>query len=121
MSAPTSISTKGLLIQYDFCTGCKACEMACKKDHELAFGDYGIKVLQYGPAKEAESGRYDFFFVPTPTNLCDLCVDRIEAGKLPACVHNCQSKVMEYGEVEELAKKMTYIPKCVLFAPGAKE
>ena len=48
-------------------------------------------------------------------------IKRRAEGKLPACVHNCQSKVMEYGDVEELAKKLTEIKKCVLFAPGEKE
>ena len=100
MSAAISRSNRGIIIQYDFCTGCHACEVACKKERGL--------------------GRWDYFFLPAPTDLCNLCEERVEAGKLPACVHNCQAKVMEYGDVEQLAKKMTYIKKCVLFAPGDK-
>ncbi len=119
MSASISTSNQGLIIQYDFCTGCHACEVACKKEHGLAKDQFGIKILQYGPAKKPD-GRWDYFYLPTPTDLCDVCNERLGEGKLPVCVHNCQSKVMEYGNVEELAKKMTYIKKCVLFAPGAK-
>ena len=109
----------GLLINYNYCTGCHSCEVACKKEHSFAKGEYGIKVFDYGPAL-MPNGRYDFFYLPAPTDLCDMCADRLVEGKLPACVHNCQSKVMEYGDVEELAKKMTTIAKCVLFAPGEK-
>ena len=126
MNEPTSNlasirpSHRGLIIQYEFCTGCHSCEVACKKELDLPKGQFGIKLLEYGPVKK-EDGRWDYFFIPAPTDLCDLCSERVEAGKIPACVHNCQSKVMEFGDVEELAKKMTYIRKCVLFAPGEKE
>ena len=120
MSATISTNNRGLLIQYDFCTGCHSCEVACKKEHGLAKGEYGIKLMEYGPAKKPD-GRWDYFFVPVPTDRCDMCAERLDAGKIPACVHHCQPKVMEYGDVEELAKKLAYIKKCVLFAPGDKE
>ena len=114
------LANKGLIIQYEFCTGCHSCEVACKKELNLPKGQFGIKLLEYGPVQE-ESGRWDYFFIPAPTDLCDLCARRLEKGKLPACVHNCQSKVVMYGEVEELAKKMVSVRKCVLFSPGEKE
>ncbi len=120
MSATISTDRLGLIIQYDFCTGCHACEVACKREHDFQKGEFGITVFEYGPAKKPD-GRYDFFYLPAPTDLCDMCIERLEEGKLPACVHNCQSKVMEYGDVEELAKKMAFIPKCVLYAPGDKD
>ena len=125
MNEPTSTlasiqpSQRGLVIQYEFCTGCHSCEVACKKELDLPKGQFGIKLLEYGPVKK-EDGRWDFFFIPTPTDLCHMCAERLEMGKIPACVHNCQAKVMEFGDVEELAKKMTYIRKCVLFSPGDK-
>lgn len=119
MTATISISKRALIIQYDYCTGCHSCEVACKVEHGFKEGEFGIKVFEYGPAK-LPNGRYDFFYIPVPTDLCDVCSDRLEAGKLPVCVHNCQPKVMEYGDVEELAKKMGSIKKCALFAPGEK-
>lgn len=120
MSESTSISNKGLLIQYDYCTGCHACEVACKKELGLPKGNFGIRVMEYGPAKKPD-GRWDYFFIPVPTDLCDLCRQRLDVGKLPSCVHTCQSKIMEYGDVGELAKKLSYIKKCVLFAPGEQD
>lgn len=120
MSVSTSISNKGILIQYDYCTGCHACEVACKREHDFAKGDCGITVMQYGP-KQDPDGTWDYFYLPATTNLCDFCIDRLEADKLPVCVHNCQAKIMEYGDVEDLARKMSYIKKCVLYAPGPKD
>lgn len=115
-----NLSNKGLIIQYEFCTGCHSCEVACKKELNLPKGQFGIKLLEYGPVQK-EDGRWDYFFIPTPTDLCNLCAERLSQRKLPACVHNCQSKVMMYGNVEDLAKKMVSIRKCVMFSPGDKD
>jgi len=49
--------------------------------------------------------------------MCTLCGTRVAEGKKPACVQHCQAQVMEYGEVEELSKKMVNKRKMVLFAP----
>lgn len=118
MSALTSTSHKGIIIQYDYCTGCHSCEVACKKELGLPKGEFGIKLMQYGPARTRDD-KWDYFYLPAFTDHCTLCVERLDAGKLPACVHNRQAKVMEYGELDELAKKMGSIKKCVLF-PRAK-
>ena len=79
MSAAISRSNRGIIIQYDFCTGCHACEVACKKERGLEAGQFGIKVMEYGPAKKPD-GRWDYFFLPAPTDLCNLCEERVEAG-----------------------------------------
>jgi len=120
MSASNSLDPKGIIIQYDFCDGCHACEMACKQELGLEPDEYGIKIMSYGP-RLMKDGTWDFFNIPVPTDYCDLCAKRVESGKLPACVHHCPGKVMEYGDVEELAKKLATIKKCVLFAPGLKD
>lgn len=120
MSASTSQSSVyGIIVQYDFCDGCHACEMACKQEHGLEPEEYGIKVMSYGP-KQMRNGRWDFINIPVPTGYCDLCAARTAMGKIPACVHHCPGKVMEYGTVADLASKLASIPKCVLYAPGLK-
>lgn len=106
----------GLLIDYEFCTGCHSCEVACKKELGLPHGKFGIKLTQYGP-EEIAPDKWDYFYVPLPTDLCDLCADRIQAGKQPTCVHHCQAKVMQFGPIDELAKQMNEKRKTVLFAP----
>jgi len=94
----------GLLIDYEYCSGCHACEVACKKEHNRPKGDFGIKILQDGP-RQNSNGRWEYEHVPLPTSLCDLCADRVSIGKLPTCVHHCQAGVMVYGSLEELAEK----------------
>ena len=34
----------GLLIEYGYCTGCHACEVACKQEHNYSEGMCGIRV-----------------------------------------------------------------------------
>lgn len=103
----------GLLIDYEYCSGCHACEVACKKEHDMPRGDFGIKILQDGPRLNS-NGRWEYEHLPVPTSLCDLCEERVNAGKLPTCVHHCQAGVMVYGSLEELAKKATK-EKMVIF------
>lgn len=106
----------GLLIDYDFCTGCHTCEMACKVEHGLKEGEWGIQLTTFGP-REYKPGKWEYTFVPVPTALCDLCADRVAEGRVPTCVHHCQSQVMEYGPVDELAAKITK-DMMVLFVPA---
>jgi len=106
----------GLLIDYQYCTGCYSCEVACQLELGLPIGQYGIKVTQLGPWK-IEGDKWQFAFVPVPTEQCDLCEARVAQGKLPTCVHHCQAKVMTYGPVDELAKELDKKRQQVLFVP----
>ena len=80
----------------------------------LAPEQWGIKVSEYGPIKNA-NGDWEWTFVPVPTDLCDGCAERTSEGRLPNCVHHCQSGVMYYGTIEELSKKASEKKKMVLF------
>ncbi len=116
MTTPDSKETKyGLLIDYEFCTNCHTCEVACKKTHNLPVGQNGIKVLEYGPVKNTQ-GKWEWTFLPLPTDLCDLCADRVAEGRLPNCVHHCQSGIMYHGPLDELAEKLAEKPNMVLFS-----
>lgn len=105
----------GLLIDYNFCTGCHSCEAACKVEHGFQTGEWGIKLTQIGPDQLGD-GKWEFDFVPVPTRRCDLCAERVQEGRLPTCVHHCQGLCMDFGPVDELAKQMTK-PHMVLFVP----
>ena len=39
----------GLLINYEFCTGCGTCEIACSVEHDIPIGRYGIQMATIGP------------------------------------------------------------------------
>lgn len=78
---------------------------------------WGIRVSEEGPWKlPDESWHWDY--VPVPTELCDLCTDRVAKGMEPSCVQHCPAKVMEHGTASALAEKMTEKgKKMVLFVP----
>ena len=107
----------GLMIDYEYCTGCHSCEVACRKEHDYGTGQFGIKILQDGP-RELPDGKWEYNYLPMPTSLCDLCADRTAEGKPPTCVHHCQAGVMVYGPIEELAAKAKAAAKdkMVIFA-----
>lgn len=43
-----------LLIDYKYCSGCHACEIACKNELGLGLGQHGIKLLEMAPQKFGE-------------------------------------------------------------------
>lgn len=110
------MSRYGLLIDYEFCSGCHTCEVACKMEHGLSVGEFGIEITRSGPVQVSPDKWY-FNHIPVPTELCDLCQARVDKGQQPACVKHCQEGVMKFGRIEELAKFMELKPKTVLFAP----
>jgi anaerobic dimethyl sulfoxide reductase subunit B (iron-sulfur subunit) len=105
----------GLLIDYDWCTGCHSCEVACQMERGLPVGQWGIKLAELGPWEYAPEV-WQLSYVPLPTDQCNLCAARVALGKKPSCVQHCQAKCIEYGPVVELAKKLSDHPKQVLFA-----
>ena len=48
-----------------------------------------------GPVKMRGEWLWDY--VPVPSDLCDLCEERVSQGKKPACVHHCLAQCMEAG------------------------
>ena len=109
----------GLLIDYEWCSGCHSCEVACKEEHNYPVGKWGIKLLEDGPW-EYDEGIFNYNYLPYPTDLCDLCAERVSKGREPSCVHHCLANVMRFGTIEELAKQLAQKSKQVLFAPQYK-
>jgi anaerobic dimethyl sulfoxide reductase subunit B (iron-sulfur subunit) len=108
------MATYGLLIDYDWCTGCHTCEMACSVEHDYPVGQSGLKLTEVGPWKISEDN-WQYDYVPVPTKQCDTCVDLRSEGKQPVCVHHCQAKCMYFGTVVELEKMMGDKDKQALF------
>jgi Fe-S-cluster-containing dehydrogenase component len=103
----------GLLINYEFCVGCHACEIACKQEHGRPAEEYGIRVQEIEP--EVAGGK--LYYYPFPTDHCKLCGKRIAKGLQPACVTNCWARVMKFGLIPELAAHMQEKPRNVLWVP----
>jgi len=105
----------GLLIHYEYCTGCHSCEVACQQEHGFPAGKCGIKVTEH--IYETYKKPVAIDYLPFPTELCDLCINRHQAGELPACVKHCQSFCMEFGLISTLVKEMEQKSRTVIFAP----
>ena len=114
-------SDLGLLVNYGYCTGCHTCEVACQKAHGWRYDEFGIKLTQIGPYEIQEgslSRTWEWDYVPVPLDKCDLCADRLEAGKDPTCVHHCLAKVIEYDTIENLAVRAKEIgSKTAIYLP----
>jgi Fe-S-cluster-containing dehydrogenase component len=109
------MSKNGLLINYEYCTGCHTCEVACQQEHNYPVGKCGINVTEYVYVAEKKPVAVDY--LPFPTELCDLCTARQKNGEKPACVKHCQSFCMTFGALDELVEKMETKPRMVLFSP----
>ncbi len=108
------MARNGLLIQYDWCTGCHACEVACKQEHNFSEGMVGIRVDEV-VSKSPEKVYVDF--MPCTTRFCDLCADKTSRGEKPACVKHCQATCMMYGPISKLVKEQEKQPRSALYAP----
>lgn len=108
------MARNGLLIQYDWCTGCFACEVACKQEHDFTGGMTGIKVhelVTVGPDKVHTD------FIPMPTRFCDLCIERYRGGEEPSCVKHCLANCIMFGPIDKLARDMEEQPRSAMWAP----
>ena len=105
----------GLLIDYEYCTGCYACQIACAQEYKWPEGMGGIQVIEI--VQKLPKDKAYLAFVPFPTELCVLCKSRVQKGLEPACVKHCMAACMKYGRIEELAKEMKKKPRMVLWVP----
>ena len=105
----------GLLIDYEYCTGCHTCEVACAQEHHWPAGMAGIKVIEI--VEKLPNDKAYLAYLPFPTELCVLCAARTKKGLEPACVKHCMAACMTYGPIDELAKEMEKKPRMVLWSP----
>lgn len=106
---------KGFLVDYEFCTGCHSCEIACAVSHDLPNDQAGIVLRHVGPW-EMENGRWEDTYIPAYTDACNLCANGEAAHDgVPMCAHHCQANILRFGDVEELAKVLIEKPKQMLY------
>ena len=104
------------MIEYEYCTGCQSCVVACKQEHNYPVGKGGIHLNEINTT--LPDGRLRIDYLPFTTAYCDLCAARTrKKGEVPACAKHCQASVIYYGTVAELAKILEKKPHAVLFTP----
>ncbi|MDR2606360.1 MAG: oxidoreductase [Oscillospiraceae bacterium] len=105
----------GLAIDIEYCTGCQSCNIACKQEHGYDAGTFGIRVTEH--IYPRRNGKVQIDFEPFPTILCDLCRERRERGEddVPACVHNCQSKCIVFGDLDTLTAAAKTMKRPMIF------
>jgi Fe-S-cluster-containing dehydrogenase component len=105
-----TMTKKTLLVDIDRCIGCFACEIACKDENDLAPGIRRIKV------NSIDVGDYNRFYVPVfaldqrGKEGCTLCPQLQAEGRKPACVHNCLTNALHFGDLAEMEKKASSMP-----------
>lgn len=102
------MSQNALLFNYEYCSGCHSCELACRNELGLGLGEWGIKLAEVKPF-ELDAGKMEWIYQPIPTRLCNLCADRVSEGKDPACVHHCLAFCIEYGTLDDMQKRAAEI------------
>jgi len=96
----------GLLIDYNYCSGCRSCEVACQKAHNYDPSRHGLQLSVIGPTP-LPGGKWQFDNLPLHTIFCNHCAQRLAKGKDAACAHHCQDGCITLGEIPELVEKMT--------------
>lgn len=101
---PTGASTRRqdgiVVIDQKKCIGCRACMVACpydaryfsfKKYHGY-YPDHGLTAYEVAHEEENIKGTI---------SKCNMCVDLVEAGDLPACVQTCPAKARFFGDLDD--------------------
>ena len=105
----------GLLIDYEYCTGCHSCEVACAQEYKHKPGVRGIRVFEV--EQKLPDGSMYLAYFPFPTETCILCPHLTREGLEPACVKHCMAACMKYGRIEELAAEAGKKSRTVLWVP----
>lgn len=82
-----------VLIDCNKCIGCRYCSWAC----------------EFGAPQFGEDGLMQ---------KCDMCIDRLRAGKQPACVENCCGQALTFGPVEEVEGQVRRKAACQVLKKG---
>jgi molybdopterin-containing oxidoreductase family iron-sulfur binding subunit len=100
---PTGASIKRadgiVLVDQEKCVGCRACMIACPYDARSFLKKYGGYYRDKGlTAYEIshQAGK-----VEGTISKCNLCLDRVEAGDVPACVQACPSRARFFGDLHD--------------------
>ena len=111
------MTTYGMLIDYEYCTGCKTCEVACRQEYQRQADKLnGVEVLEF--IHRLPSGKLFITNMPHFTKACIFCSSLVKNGEQPACVHHCMAGVLTFGKIDELKEKIPEKRKAILWTKG---
>ena len=84
-----------VLVDQDRCVGCAACVDLCP---------YNARFLNPAQLTVSEDAVDDH-----PADKCTLCVHRLEAGLVPACVNTCQADARIIGDLDDPTSEISKI------------
>lgn len=90
-----------VLVDYDKCVGCRACYVACPYQNRHYLKKGALK--GYFPEKGLtpfEKQSYVHFQEGIVTK-CTGCIERVNAGKNPACVDGCPTNARKFGDLSD--------------------
>ena len=101
---------KAFLVKIDRCIGCYACEIACKDENDLPPEIRRVMI------RIVEAGKLNRFYVPEfsletmDVSGCTLCPQLQVEGRRPACVNNCLTNALGFGDLDEMRKQSEKVP-----------
>ena len=104
-----------LLIDYEYCAGCSDCEIACMNTEGHSPDHCGIRVMKLGPWI-GPNGKYQYDYLPVPTDWCDLCQasDELKKSK-PPFVRHCASGAIKIGTLSDMTELAELKKKLMIF------
>jgi Fe-S-cluster-containing dehydrogenase component len=96
-----------VVIDYDWCIGCRCCMAACP---------YGARHFNWStpsvPTNEVNPAMHYLGNRPRPKGVvekCTFCIQRVRAGRYPACVEVCPVGARKFGNLLDPESEIRYI------------
>lgn len=111
------MSEYGILIDYEYCTGCRTCEVACKQEYGRPAGKVGgVEVTEY--THTLPNGKLFITNIPHFTRACVFCAGRVKKGLKPACVQHCMADILTFDRIKNLQEQIPKKRKAILWTKG---
>lgn len=139
------MSPKNILVDLEYCVGCRACEVACKQENDIPVGIKWINVVKVGPRMVGDKLKMDF--IPMRCQHCakapciDACPDNAVTKRSDgivlinpelctgcmSCAEACPFGAIQLNEETQVAEKCTLCvhrvdaglePACVYTCPS---